>query len=185
MNENLYQDDVVNEGMNPTDVDEVIASVIETEEDAAFNLDLDMSFLDGLSDLGPMIEARVTEAMAGLDAHLAEQLAHIDLDRIQAKVDRAIQKANKAAEKAVKRTQKLSASEAEQAQKIADQALENARQQVEGVKQMLQQTDESAADVESVPATEDKSVERLEILRMVSDGKITPEDAANLLSALA
>jgi hypothetical protein len=189
MNENLYQDDVVedvvDEGVNPTDAGEVIPPVIKTDEDVSFNLDLDLSFLESLSDLGPMIEAHVSKAMADLDTNLQEQFKHIDMSRIQAKVDRAVQKANKAAEKATARAHKLSEREAERAQRIADQAIEQARRQVESTKQRLQQTDESAVDVEIIPPAVDKSVERLEILRMVGDGKLSPEDAANLMAALA
>ncbi|HIE37683.1 MAG TPA: hypothetical protein EYP77_01180, partial [Anaerolineae bacterium] len=71
--------------------------VKEGPEEIAFDLAPD------LEGLGVVIEARVAEAMAEMEARLAESLGRIDDEAIRRRVERATEKARQAAERAAER----------------------------------------------------------------------------------
>ena len=161
-----------------------------------FDVDIDLSFLEGLDELGPMIEARVSEAMANLEVRLEEGLQHIDGDRIRAHVERATERATRAAERIAERAQQAAEREAERARRTAAREAERSRMRAEHAERRWQRasghrpptppapTAPPTPPIHPAPRDEDLREERLQVLRMVEEGKITAEEAANLLSAL-
>jgi hypothetical protein len=156
-------------------------------EDQPFDFDFDFNFdpesLAFLEDLGPMIESSVSNAMAQVDVHLKEGLKYFDSDEFKAKMDRFAEKARHAAERIEQKTEGI----AERARKEAERAAERARMRAEQAERRWQrasgQRSAAAPSEPAVPADE-KREERLRILHMVEEGKLTADDAAKLLSAL-
>jgi len=111
-----------------------------------------------LGDLGVQIEQQVNEALAKMTAHLEASLGGVDAETMTRRIERATEKARRRAERA-----------AEQARLRAERA-ERRWQRASGREPRPQ------------PAVTDE--ERLRVLRMVEDGKITPEQASELLTAL-
>jgi len=111
-----------------------------------------------LDDLGAQIEWQVNQAMAEMASRLESSLGHVDAEAIQRRVERATERARRQAERA-----------AEQARLRAERA-ERRWKRASGQKPP---SDEPATDEE-----------RLRVLRMLEEGKITPEQASDLLDAL-
>lgn len=112
----------------------------------------------GLEDLGAQIEWQVNEALADMATRLEASLGRVDADSIKTRVERATEQARRKAEHA-----------AEQARLRAERA-ERRWQRAGGRRTRRKE-----------PATDE---ERLRVLRMVEQGKLTPEQASELLAAL-
>ena len=123
-----------------------------------------------LEGFGLAIESRIAEAMAGLETRLQESLGRVDSDQVRFQMERATEKTLRAAEKAAEKMRQKAEREAERARIRAERA-ERRWQRVSGQKARPRR--------EAV-----SSEEQLRILRMVEEGKITPEQAADLLAAL-
>ena len=145
--------------------------------------------LEELEDLGAQIEARVAEAMTEMEARLAEDLSHIDSEEIRRRVERATeraterarQKAERMAERVTERARREAERQAERARQKAEQMAERARLRAERAERRWQRASGQRPRPEREPATDE---ERLRVLRMVEEGKVTPEQAAELLAAL-
>lgn len=111
-----------------------------------------------LEDLGAQIERQVNEALATMAARLEASLGRADVESATRRVERATEKARRKAERAAERA-RLRAERAERRWQRASGREPRPRQAA---------TDE----------------ERLRVLRMVEEGKITPEQASELLTAL-
>lgn len=168
------------------------------------HIEIDLSFLDHLADLGPMIEARVSEAMAELDINLQEGLRHLDGERIRLHIERAAEKAEYAAQRIADRARAAAEREADHARRHAEHEAERARLRAEHAERRWQRASGHRPPTPPAPAAppmpgappappappastyteNDKREERLQILRMVEEGKLSPEEAANLLAAL-
>ena len=144
--------------LRPTGPEEVL------EEGAAFD------FVADLDGLGTQIEARITEAMAEMEVRLDESLGRIDSEQIRLQMERAEEQAFLKTEQAAKKVRRAAEREAERARLRAEQA-ERRWQRASGRKPHPKRE----------PATDE---ERMRVLRLVEEGKITPEQAAELLAAL-
>jgi hypothetical protein len=132
--------------------------------------ELNMDFMDDLEDIGPMVEARVGEAMAKLEVRLEQGLGQIDGEKLRIKMERAAEKSARAAERAAEEVRRAAEREAQKARIRADRA---------------QRSWKRASGQKSRPRSEPVSPEeQLRVLRMVEQGKITPEQAADLLEAM-
>jgi len=158
-----------------------------------FDVNIDLSFLEHLDDLGPMIESRVSEAMAILDAQLQATLQNIDGDKIRIHIEHAAAKAERAAERVAERARAVAERETVHARRNAERQAERARMRAEHADRRWQRASGRRAPTPPTsptpptpptPAADDMREERLQVLRLVEEGKITPEDAANLLAAL-
>jgi hypothetical protein len=109
-------------------------------------------------DLGLEIERQVNEALAKMTARLEASLSRVDVESVTRRVERA----------------------AEKARRRAERAAEQARMRAERADRRWQRA--SGRSPRAQPAVTDE--ERLRVLRMVEDGKITPEQASELLAAL-
>ncbi|HNT75340.1 MAG TPA: hypothetical protein PKH77_10010 [Anaerolineae bacterium] len=168
----------------------------DAPDESAPRIELDLSFLDSLADIGPMIEARVSEAMAAVDISLQEGLRYIDGDRIRVHIERAAEKAEQAAERIAERARAAAEREAEHARRHAEREAERARLRAEHAERRWQRASGYHGPTPPAPPTpptppasptpreDDKREERLQVLRMVEQGKLSPEEAANLLAAL-
>ena len=132
--------------------------------------EFNMEFLDDLEGIGPMVEARVNEAMAELQVRLDQGLGQIDSDKLRFKMERAVEKSARAAERA-----------AEEVRRAAEREAQKARMRAE----RSQRSWERASGQKSRPRPEPVGEEeQLRVLRMVEQGKLTPEQAADLLAAM-
>jgi DUF4097 and DUF4098 domain-containing protein YvlB len=132
--------------------------------------EFNMDFLEDLEGIGPMIEARVSEAMAELQVRLEQGLGQIDSDKLRIKMERAAEKSARAAERA-----------AEEVRRAAEREAQKARMRAE----RSQRRWERASGQKPRPHPEPVSKEeQLRVLRMVEAGKVTPEQATDLLEAL-
>jgi DUF4097 and DUF4098 domain-containing protein YvlB len=132
--------------------------------------EFDMDFLDDLEDIGPMIEARVGEAMAQMEIQLQQGLGQFDSDKLRIKIERAAEKSARAAERA-----------AEEVRRAAEREAQKARMRAERSQRRWERTSGQKARPRPEPVSEE---EQLRILRMVEQGKVTPEQAADLLEAM-
>lgn len=184
----------------------VIKSTGDEEEhsgDFDFDFNIDLSFLDSLNELGPIIEARVAQAMAGLEAGLQEGLRHIDGERIRVHIERAAEKAQQAAERIAEKAQQAAEREAERARRTAEHEAERARMRAEHAERRWQRASgypapptppepptppdaptPPEAPTPPMPSVDELREERLQVLRMVQEGQLTPEEASKLLAAL-
>ena len=154
-----------------------------------FDLNLDLSFLDHLDAIGPIIEARVSEAMAELDVHLQQSLQHIDGDRIRIHIERVAEKAERAAARVADRTRAAVERETERARRSAAREAERARMRAEHAERRWQRASGHRGPTPPTPPTPTPPLdamreERLQVLRMVEEGKLSPDEAAKLLAAL-
>jgi hypothetical protein len=161
-----------------------VESVQSGSEDFNFDFDFDPEALAFLEDLGPMIEETVNKAMSQVDVHLQEGLKYLDSDEFRAKMDKVAEKARHAAERVERQAEGV----AERARRSAERAAERARMRAQQSERKWQR----ASGQRSTPTTttesssvEDKREERMKILRMVEEGKITSDEAAKLLTALS
>lgn len=113
----------------------------------------------GWDELGAHIEWQVNDALARMATHLEESLGRVDSERVRHRVDRAT----------------------EQARRKAEQAAERARMRAEQAERRWQRASGQRPARRKQEATDE---ERLRVLRMVEDGKITPEQASELLVAI-
>ena len=146
-----------------------------------FNFDFDPESLAFLEDLGPQIEATVNQAMAQMDTHLAEGLKYFESDEFKLKMEKVAEKAQRIAEKAERQAEGI----AERAREQAERAVEKARKHAEHAENFSKQ----AREQHSTPApqqtpVEEKGDEQLSILQQIEDGKISAEEAVNLLAAM-
>jgi hypothetical protein len=112
-----------------------------------------------LEGLGARIEWQVNEAMAELATRLESSLALADTEPIRRRVEQAT----------------------EQARRKAEQAAERARIRAERAERRWQRASGAAPRPKPKPASDE---ERLRVLRMVEEGRLTPEQASDLLAAL-
>jgi len=138
--------------------------------EAPGEFEFDMNFLDDLEDIGPMIETRVGEAMAKLEIRLEQGLGQIDGDKLRLKIERAAEKSARAAERA-----------AEEVRRAAEREAQKARMRAERSQRRWERTSGQKSRPRTEPVSEE---EQLRVLRMVEQGKITPEQAADLLEAM-
>jgi hypothetical protein len=133
-----------------------------------------MTFLEDLEDIGPMVEARVGEAMAELQVRLEQGLGQIDGDKLRFKIERAAEKSARAAERA-----------AEEVRRAAEREAQKARMRAERSQRRWERASGRKPRPQPRPQPEPVSEEeQLRVLRMVEQGKITPEQAADLLEAM-
>jgi hypothetical protein len=137
---------------------------LKPEEGPAFD------FVANLEGLGAQIEARITEAMAEVAARLEESLSHIDDQALRQRVERATEKALRKAGQA-----------AGQARRKAEREAEKARLRAERAERRWQRASGQRPHPRREPATDE---ERMRVLRLVEKGKVTPQQAADLLAAL-
>ncbi len=145
-----------------------------------FGFDVDLGFLDALKDLGPMIEARIAEAMADMEVRLQEGLSRIDGAQIRLHVERAAEQARRTAERAAEQARREAERAAERARREAEREAERARIRAERAERRWQRASGKRARQEATATDE----ERLRVLRMLEQGKITLEQANELLAAL-
>jgi hypothetical protein len=132
--------------------------------------EFNMDFLDDLEDIGPMIEARVGEAMAELQVRLEQGLGQINSEELRFKIERAAEKSARAAGRA-----------AEEVRRAAEKEAQKARIRAERAQRRWERASGQKPRPQPEPMSEE---EQLRVLRMVEQGKITPEQAADLLEAL-
>ena len=143
------------------------SDVLILPEGARESFEFDFSFLEDLEGIGTVVEARVEEALSEIE----ERLNSVDSERLQLRIEQATEKAMRAAERAADRVRREAEREAQRARIRAERA-ERRWKRASGRKSAAKETPQ---------ATEE---ERMRVLRMVEEGKITPEQAAELLSAL-
>ena len=129
-----------------------------------------LDFIADLEGLGTQIEVRIGEAMAEMEGRLAESLGHIDSEEIRLHAEQATERALRAAGRA-----------AERARRTADREAERARMRAERAERRWRRASGRRSTPKREPVTDE---ERMQILRMVEEGKVTPEQAAELLAAL-
>lgn len=112
----------------------------------------------GLQDLGAQIEWQVNEALARMATRLEANLGRLDAEAVTRRVERA----------------------GEEARRKAERAAEQARLRAERAERRWQRASGRGPRSQQVVTDE----ERLRVLRMVEDGKLTPEQASELLAAL-
>ncbi len=130
-----------------------------------------------LEEVGVTVEARVAEAMALLEARLEEALRALNGEEIRRQVEGAAERARQAAERYAREAREAARREAERARREA----ERARMQAERAERRWQRT---VGRRPEPPRSEAASEEILRVLRLVEEGKITPEQAADLIAAL-
>jgi hypothetical protein len=141
-----------------------------TSSGAPGEFEFDMEFLDNLEGIGPMIEARVGEAMAQMEIQLQQGLGQFDSDKLRVKIERAAEKSARAAERA-----------AEQVRRAAEREAQKARMRAERSQRRWERTSGQKPHPRPEPVSEE---EQLRVLHLVEQGKITPEQAADLLAAM-
>lgn len=112
--------------------------------------------LEGLS---AQIEWQVNEAVAQMTSRLEESLGRVDSAAIRERVDRAT----------------------EHARRQAERAAERARMRAERAERRWRRVSGHPSRPEQKAASDE---ERLRVLRMVEEGRLTPEQASELLAAL-
>jgi len=131
---------------------------------------LPFDFAADMEGLGAQIESRIAEAMVEMEAHLEESLGRIDAPGLRQQVEREAERALRKAERA-----------AGKARQRAEQETEQARLRTERAERRWQRASGQRPRPKREPATDE---ERMRVLRLVETGKITPEQAADLLAAL-
>jgi hypothetical protein len=142
--------------------------LMSSEEDVG---EIPLDFVADLEGIGGQIEARISEAMAQMEVRLEESLGRIDSEQIRLDMERVKEQAMRRTEEAAKRTRRVAEREAERARMRAERA-ERRWRRASGRKERRPRRE---------PATDE---ERMRVLRMVEEGKLTPEQAAELLAAL-
>ena len=132
--------------------------------------DIEFDFVADLEGLGAQIEASITEAMAEVEARLEESLSRIDNQGLRLRMERKAKQALRKTERAADKTRRKAQQEAERARLRAERA-ERRWQRASGRRSRSKQ--EQATDEE-----------RMRVLRLVEEGKVSPEQAADLLAAL-
>ncbi len=130
----------------------------------------EFDFAADLEGLGLVIEARITDAMAEMEARLAESLARVDSEEVRLRITRATERASRAAERAAEKVRRKAEREAERA-RLRQERAERRWRRASGQRPSPRQ-----------PAVTDE--ERMQVLRLVEEGKVSPKQAADLLAAL-
>jgi hypothetical protein len=112
-----------------------------------------------LAELGAQIEWQVHEAMASLAARLESKLGGLDPELTRQRIERA----------------------SEEARRKAEQAAERARMRAERAERRWQRASGQVPGSTRKEATDE---ERLRVLRMVEEGRLTPDQGSELLAAL-
>jgi hypothetical protein len=123
------------------------------------DLDEGVDVSAGWDELGAHIEWQVNDALARMATYLKENLGRVDGEHVRHRVDRA----------------------AEQARRKAEQAAERARMRAEQAERRWRRASGRRPAPKKQEATDE---ERLRVLRMVEEGKITPQQASELLGAI-
>jgi hypothetical protein len=137
---------------------------LEPEEGPPFD------FLADLERLGAQIEASIATAMAEMETHLEESLSRIDDQGLRQRVERE-------AEGALRKTERAAA----QARRRAEREAERARLRAERAERRWRR---ATGQRVHPPQEQTTNEERMRVLRLVEEGKVTPEQAADLLDAL-
>lgn len=132
--------------------------------------DLEFDFAADLEGLGSLIELRIAEAMAEMQTRLEDSLGRVDGEAIQRRVERATEKMQWKTEKAAEKARLKMEREAERARLQAERAERRWRR--------------FSGEREAEPERPVSDEERLRVLRMVEQGQISPDEAADLLAAL-
>ena len=138
------------------------------EEEMAEEIPLD--FVVDLEGLGTQIEANIAEAMAQMETRLEESLGHINSDQFRSQMERV-------KEQALRSTERV----AQQTRQTAEREAERARMRAERAERRWQRASGKKSRPKREPASDE---ERMRVLRMVEEGKVTPEQAAELLTVL-
>ncbi len=117
----------------------------------------------GLADLGEQIEARVEHAMLEMEARLAQTLGQFDPEGVRQRVEWA------------------AGQRAAQWRRQAERAAERARMRAEQAERRWRRASGQSTHARRQQVSDE---ERLRVLRLVEVGKITPQQAAELLAAL-
>lgn len=142
----------------------------------------------GMEGIGAAVEASIAQAMATMEARLAEALRAVDSEEIRRQVERATERAREAIERYARRAQEAAEREAERARRQAEREAERARREAERARiqaeraQRRWQRASGQRPQPARPAAIDEEI--LRVLRLVEEGKITPEQAAELIAAL-
>jgi len=142
----------------------------------------------GAEDIGAFVEARVAEAMALLEARLDESLRRVDSEEIRRRVEKAAERARQAAERYAREAGEAARREAERARREALREAERARREAERARMQAERAErrwQRASGRRPEPSRHAAAGEEiLRVLRLVEEGKITPEQAAELIAAL-
>ena len=138
-------------------------------EDASTHGQAFRSFTDS-DDLSATIQARVDETVAEIQSRVMEGLRFVDGEKIQQQMDRIGDRTRKSAERV-----------AERAQRSAERGAERARMRQERAERRWRRVSGQRPQPKRSPATGE---EQMRVLHMVEEGKLTPEQAADLLDAL-
>ena len=130
----------------------------------------EFDFAADLEEMGAQIEAQVAGALAEMEVRLAESLGRIDSEKIRRQMEQAAEKTRRKAEQAAGR-----------ARQTAEREAEKARLRAERAERRWQRASGRRPRPKREPATDE---ERMQVLRLVEEGKVTPEQAADLLAAL-
>jgi hypothetical protein len=108
--------------------------------------------------------------MVEMETRLEESLGRIDSEQIHLQVERAREQALRTAGRA-----------AERARQTAEREAERARLRAERAERRWQRASGRRPRPKREPVTDE---ERMRVLRMVEEGRLSPEQAADLLAAL-
>lgn len=145
----------------------------------ALGADIGVEFGTEFASLAEEIATQVQEHMEGVSAQLEEKLAHLEVDvagidqRAAQAAERAAEQARRQIERAGERLRRRAEREAEKARRRADKARWKANRYSTRGAPAPKPTGEPVSDTE-----------RLVILNMVAEGKISIEEAESLLEAL-
>ncbi len=157
--------------------------VPETGEEAEWGV-----WAAGMEDIGAVVEARIAEAMALLEARLDETLRSVDSEEIRRRMERAAERARQAAERYAREAGEAARREAERARREARQEAERARREAERARIQAERAErrwQRASGRRPEPTRPAAASEEiLRVLRLVEEGKLTPEQAADLIAAL-
>jgi hypothetical protein len=128
-----------------------------------------LEFVTNLEGLGARIEARIAEEMAEIEARLAENLGRVEDEGTRCWTEPG-ERDRRAAETAARR-----------ARRQAEQEAERARLRAERAERRWRRASGRRPHPRRTPVTDE---ERMRVLRMVEEGRITPEQASELLDAL-
>lgn len=134
---------------------DVRGSIVLRSPDSKYTSSLERD----LDQLGATIEHRISEKMADLAARLESSLAGLETEPIRRRVETA----------------------KERARRQAEHAAERARMRAERAERRWRRASGKGPQVKPDAVS---SEERLHVLRMVEQGRLTPDQAAELLSAL-
>ncbi|RLC81938.1 MAG: hypothetical protein DRJ03_17475 [Chloroflexi bacterium] len=132
--------------------------------------DLPFDFVADMEGLSAQIEAQIAAATAELEARLEESLGRIDSEEARLRVERVAEKTRQKAQK-----------EAEKARRKAQHETEKARLRAERAERRWRRASGQRPRPRSKLISDE---EQMRVLRLVEEGKISPEQAADLLAAM-